>query len=67
MEVECQCPEWAILPKLVWRDYFGLGIVGVLWLILRLVGQGMNAAIVAAGELGEEDYQITKRDLEPSL
>jgi hypothetical protein len=29
--------------------------------------QGMNAAIVAAGELGEEDYQIMKREVEASL
>jgi hypothetical protein len=28
--------------------------------------QGMNAAIVAAGELGEEDYQIMKREVEGS-
>jgi hypothetical protein len=61
-------PRMGDSPKTRVGGLFWAGNSGSPMANIALSGaQGMNAAIVAAGELGEEDYQIMKRDVEASL
>jgi hypothetical protein len=61
-------PRMGDSPKTRVEGLFWAGNSGSPMANIALSGaQGMNAAIVAAGELGEEDYQIMKRDVEASL
>lgn len=60
-------PRMGDSPKTRVEGLFWAGNSGSPMANIALSGaQGMNAAIVAAGELGEEDYQIMKKDVEGS-
>lgn len=61
-------PRMGDSPKTRVYGLFWAGNSGSPMANIALSGaQGMNAAIVAAGELGEEDYQIMKGEIEASL
>jgi len=60
-------PRMGDSPKTRVEGLFWAGNSGSPMANIALSGaQGMNAAMVAGGELGEEDYQVMKRDAEAS-